>query len=159
MKSSVLTTRVEGLRDLERSLAELDKTSTQKAAARNALKKAAEPFLERAAELAPDNPDTSGDDLRHSLATGTRLTTRQRRLARRSRDRSTVQVYAGATEQVNAYAHLQEFGTTHHRAQPFMRPAWVAQKAAVLSAVTRELADQIKRAAARAARRAARLAK
>lgn len=54
---------------------------------------------------------------------------------------------------------LQEFGTAHHRPQPFMRPAWDTKKEAAAKEVQSALEDEIKKAVDRAKRKAARLKK
>lgn len=151
------TVKVEGLRDLERALAELDKHTTRRTVARTTLRKAGEVTATAAARMAPDDPQTT-DDLKANIKVGTRLTRRQARLQRRFKDKETVEAYVGVTDQVNAYGHLQEFGTVHHAAQPFMRPAWLATRLMVLQSIRGELADQVKKAAMRAAKRAAKLA-
>lgn len=152
----MIKVKVTGQRDLERSLASLEKTASRKTAARNALKKAAVPMRDKAAALAPDDPATSGEDLRHSIAIGTRLTKRQKKLQRRAigTDRETVTVFVGVNENANAYGHLQEFGSTLHRPQPFMRPAWASTQRGVLASITKHLKATIAKASARAARAA-----
>lgn len=54
------------------------------------------------------------------------------------------------------YWWLVEFGTSHSRAQPFMRPAFQATKFAALEMIKTGLRDEIEKAAQRWARRAAR---
>lgn len=51
---------------------------------------------------------------------------------------------------------LQEFGTAHHKPQPFMRPAWDTKKEAAAQEVQSALEEEIKKAVDRAARKAAR---
>ena len=50
---------------------------------------------------------------------------------------------------------LQEFGTAHHAAQPFMRPTWDAYGAEAGVVMRDALANEIDKAAQRAAKRAA----
>ena len=71
-------------------------------------------------------------------------------------DRAAVEVFAGAG--ALPQAHLQEFGTRHHPAQPFMRPAFDAEGRKTLDRLATEMWADIERTAARQARRAARLA-
>ena len=52
-------------------------------------------------------------------------------------------------------AHLQEFGSAKHGAQPFLRPAWDAEKKPTLDRISDLLAKNIDKAARSAARRAA----
>ncbi len=53
---------------------------------------------------------------------------------------------------------LQEFGTAHHPAQPFMRPTWDAYGAQAAEVMADALAEEIDKATKRAEKRAARLA-
>lgn len=141
--------KVEGLRELERALAELPKR-TSKSVARRTLLKAAQPMAEDARSKAPDDPATGGKDLHTSISAGTKLSRGGRR---RHRKQSDVEVFIGPHAR---HAHLQEFGTAHHAAQPFMRPAWDAGKMKALDTIKEELWNEIKKAAKRIARRAAR---
>lgn len=51
---------------------------------------------------------------------------------------------------------LQEFGTVHHKAQPFMRPTWDAHGEAAATVMKDTLAEEIDKATKRAEKRAAR---
>lgn len=154
---------VEGLRDLERALAEIEKHTTRRTPARNALKKAAAPLAARMVALAPDDPSSDGVDLKRSIGVGTRLTRRQGRLHRRDVKRSggvageLVEVFVGVGEAANAYAHLQEFGSSVHGAQPFARPAWYGEKAGVLADLVKHFRIEVGKAVTRARTRAAKL--
>lgn len=53
---------------------------------------------------------------------------------------------------------LQEFGTAHHKAQPFMRPTWDANDRRALDVIKEALAEEIEKAAKRAEKKAAKLA-
>lgn len=53
---------------------------------------------------------------------------------------------------------LQEFGTAHHKAQPFMRPTWDADGPKLIEVIRDTLAEEIAKATQRAERKAARLA-
>lgn len=53
---------------------------------------------------------------------------------------------------------LQEFGTAHHKAQPFMRPTWDRHRVRAAEVMKDALAEEIEKAKQRAAKRAARLA-
>jgi hypothetical protein len=101
-----VTVQTTGFRELEAALAELGKMATQKAAARRALIKAAEPVASMAEALAPR--DTGG--LAISIGIGTRLTKRQAALHRRMfrSDRAAVEVFVGAGGL--AQATQMEFG-------------------------------------------------
>lgn len=153
------TVKVEGLRELDEALGQLSKAAARGVLRRVGLK-ALQPVAETARNLAPDDPATGGNDLRSSIGVGTKLSRRQAKLARRAvkqgGDKSFVEVYAGAGQ--IPHAHLQEFGTSRHSAQPFMRPAWDSNKSGVLDTIKSELGDEIDKTAKRQARRAARLA-
>ena len=151
-----VTVKVEGGKDLQRALDELSK-SAGKGVVRRALMTAAKTFVERAESLAPNDPATYEGDLASTIAVSTKLSTRQRRAHRKmfKDDKASVEVFAGAGPVPQA--HLQEFGTRHHAAQPFMRPAWMATKEQVLSGLKKEIKTEIDKTMARAARKAARL--
>ncbi len=154
------TVKVEGLRELDEALGQLSKASARSVLRRVGLK-ALRPVADTARNLAPDDPATGGNDLRSSIGVGTKLSPRQAKLARRmikrgEADKHFVEVYAGAGPV--PHAHLQEFGTSHHGAQPFMRPAWDSNKSGVLDTIKSELGSEIDKAAKRQARKAARLA-
>lgn len=53
---------------------------------------------------------------------------------------------------------LQEFGTAHHKAQPFMRPTFDANGPALIDVMADTLREEIDKATKRAERKAARLA-
>lgn len=152
--------KIEGLRELDAALGELPKT-TAKAVLRKVGLKALQPVADDARALAPDDPETGGNDLRSSIAVSTKLSPRQARLARSAvkkgeADKSFVEVYAGAGPL--PYAHLQEFGTVNHAAQAFMRPAWDQNKMKVLESVKDGLWGEIEKAAKRLAKKQARMA-
>lgn len=142
------TFKIQGLREVERGLRELPK-ATRTNVLKRALMKAAAPIESAAVAGAPR---LSGDLKRHT-ATGTKLSRRQRRLFPKT---SKVEVHVGAD--TRPQAHLQEYGTAHHRPQPFMRPAWDGNKMRALGSIKRDIEHEIEKSRARAARKAARLA-
>jgi HK97 gp10 family phage protein len=146
--------KVEGLRELDKALKELPQ-ATGKAALRRVLKKAGEPIAQQAEAAAP----VLTGQLRASIGVGTKLTKRQGSLHRKMfrDDKAAVEIFVGAGGL--AQAHLREFGGDDAAPQPFMRPAWDANKMAALKTVKTELWTEIKKSAARLARKAARLAK
>lgn len=139
------TVRVEGLRELERALAQLPK-ATGKNVLKRTLMKAGQP-IEVAAEA--QAPELRGH-LKRSISTSTKLTKRQKS---QHRKQSTVEVFVGAGGLPQA--HLQEFGTVDHPPQPFLRPAWDANKMRALESIKGDLWAEIKKAAERLARKAA----
>lgn len=142
------TFKIEGLRELQSSLAELKK-ATQTNVLKRALMKAGAP-VERDAEARA--PHLRGH-LKRGITTATKLTRRQKS---RHRKESKVEVHIGAGG--HPQAHLQEFGTAHHSPQPFLRPAWDGNRMKVLASIRNDLAFEIDKARQRAERKAARLA-
>lgn len=143
--------RVDGLREVERNLEQLAK-GTGKGALRRALKTAAQPLAEAMRAAAPDDPDTGGDDLKSSITVTSKLSKRQSRFHRRMfrDDRASVEMFVGAGPLPQA--HLQEFGTAHHAAQPFARPAWDADQRALLDRLTQQIRIEVDKSIARAAK-------
>jgi hypothetical protein len=150
---------VEGLREVDAALGELGK-----ATGRNVMRRVALVGLERIAEearrLAPNNPDTGGNDLRESIAVSTKLGGYAKRLNRRSK--SEAEAHMGPAGKGGTKAPpqgtQQEFGNQNHGPQPFMRPAWDGGKDALFQGIKEDLWTEISRAAARKAKKAARLA-
>lgn len=142
--------KIEGLAELDEALKELPK-----ATARNVLKRvlleSAVPISRDARAAAPDDPATSGFDLHTSVVEGTRLSRRQKRANKQESD---VEVYVGAGPLPQA--HLQEFGSARHSAQPFLRPAWDANVGPVLDTIADKIRDEIEKARKRLARKAER---
>jgi HK97 gp10 family phage protein len=140
------TFKIEGLSDLKDALDEFPK-ATATAVVRRALLKAGEPIATAAESAAP----VLRGKLQASIGTGTKLTRRQKKLHSKQ---SKVEIFVGAGGLPQA--HLQEFGSIHGRPQPFMRPAWDANKHAALNSFKDDLAAEIKKTADRRARKAAR---
>src|SRR5262245_33999006 len=120
--------RIDGLEELEQTLIGLAdefgvSRSTGKNILRRALIRAGKPIEVPAKRLAPE---LTGD-LRISIDSSATLSSRQRG---QHRKKSTVEVFVGAGPLPQA--HLQEFGTAHQPAQPFLRPAWDANRMASL---------------------------
>lgn len=138
--------RVEGLRELQRNLAELPK-ATAKNVCRRILIKAAEPFISAARASAPRLTGA----LAASIHFSTRLSPRQQRLARREaklkNEKYFTEVHAGAS--ALPHAHLVEYGTFKMAPRPFMRPAWDANKFGAMDTIVNDLGDEIMKAAKR----------
>lgn len=147
------TVKLEGLKELEAALSELPK-STSKAVLRRVGIRALAPVISTARQLVP----VDEGQLRDSLRVTTRLSRRQQRLNRKraADEKAGVELFAGAA--ALPHAHLVEFGTFNQPARPFLRPAWDANKGAVLKTIQEELGSEIEKTAARLARRAARRA-
>lgn len=147
--------RIDGLKELDKALAELPK-STGKNVLRRVLKKRAEPIAEDMRARAPVDPNSPGD-LRGSIGVGTKLSKRQRGLHRKAfrDDKAAVEVFVGAGP--DPAAHNQEFGNVNHGPQPFARPAWDAGKGPLLDGLKQDLWTEVGKAAERLARKQARL--
>lgn len=150
------TVKIEGLRELDEALGELTKATARNVLRRVGLK-ALQPVADTARSLAP----VDDGHLRDSIGVGTRLTRRQAALHRKALRSGTSQSsfwegFAGAGGLPQAIT--QEFGTVSHPPQPFMRPAYDANKNQMLEIVKRDLGEEIQKAAQRQARRAAKLA-
>jgi HK97 gp10 family phage protein len=150
--------RVDGLRELERALAELPK-ATGKNVLRRVLLKRGQPVADAMQAMAPDDPRTGGKDLKSSIGVSTKLSKRQAGLHRKmfANDKAAVEVFVGAG--ALPQAHLQEFGTAHHGPQPFARPAWDAGKGPLLDGLKDDIWAEIKKAAERLAKKQAKAAK
>lgn len=137
--------KIEGLKELERSLMALGKV-TAKNVARRVLMKAGKPIAEDAAQNAPDD---TGKLIRSVAATT--------RNPKRNKKASPIEVHVGPGRAPKA--HLQEFGSRRHGPQPYLRPAWDSGKGPALDSIKGDLADEIAAGAKRQARKAARLAR
>lgn len=168
------TVKLHGFKELDRALEEF-KPATAKAISRRALLKAAEPIVADARRLVPVRFGHLRDGIHASTARGHDVgkaayaatlraggtkgdAVAALRSARRgSTANSAVEIAVGPGR--NPHAHLQEFGTVHHGPQPFLRPAWDANKRKALDIIKDAMGDEIGKAATRAARKAAKAAK
>lgn len=174
-KSSV---RVEGLKELEKTLATLSKGIARNAL-RKAMAKAGEPIRDKAQSLAPR--DTGELETSIEISTkvkntvgnaeyaaamraglGVQAARSALRDARRTTKGSFAEVYVGPSQADNKKDAIkrivQEFGSVNQPAQPYMRPAWASEQDNALEIAKRELAVEVNKAAQRAAKRAAKLA-
>lgn len=149
----MISVRVEGLREIEAALDQLEKRATRKAVGRRVLKKAGQPLADDMNRLAPDDPETPGG-LNRSYAVSTKLNASQRREANRE-GRDDVYMYVGTNDPAGVQ---QEFGNVNHGPQPHARPAWDAGKQRTLDIIVDEFRDEIDNAVRRQSARAARLA-
>ncbi len=148
--------KVEGFRELEVALTDLvNSVGGSRATGKNVLKRtliaAARPIENAAAANAPQLTGR----LMRDVKTGTRLTRRQARGVRRA-GKSSVEVHVGVADPAGVQT---EFGNEHQAAQPWLRPAWDANKNVALDIIKTELGTEIEKARVRAARKAARLAR
>jgi HK97 gp10 family phage protein len=142
--------KIEGLKEVKAALRELP-DATAKNVMRRVLRKAGEPIAAAARSLVP----VAQGDLRDSIAVSTKLSKRQRKMYRKA-NKDDVEVFVGAGP--HPQAHLQEFGTSDHPAQPFLRPAWDQHKRPVLDSIKAYMWTDIRKAAERLAKKAAKIA-
>ena len=170
------TVKLEGFKELDAALADLTK-----ATAGNVLKRALMKGAEIIANDAKGKAPVDTGKLAGSIAATTRvpaiadpgkqafaeamskgLTKAQAGKSARDARRAHPQAFARAFVGVYASAKVrgiwQEFGTSVHTAQPYMRPAFDNNAQAVLGGLKGDIRAELDRAAARAARKAAKLA-
>lgn len=139
---------IDGLKELENALMEIDKKSTRKSVGRRVLKKAGQPLADDMNFKAPRGEG----DLSGSYAVSTKLNKSQRRATRREK-KDDVFMYVGTNDPAGLQ---QEFGNVNHAPQPHARPAWDAGKSRVLSDIKAHLGTEIMKAAKRQAKKQAR---
>lgn len=151
--------KIEGLKEMDAVLKDLGE-SQSKAILRRTLRQLGKPIADDARELAPiDNTRDDGPHLYETIGVSSSLDPKHRRRMRGQRKMTggTVQMYVGPGK--NAFhAHLQEFGTEHHGAQPFMRPAWDKNKGLLMGRLKDLLWQNIQRRIRLNAKAAARAA-
>jgi HK97 gp10 family phage protein len=146
--------RIEGLSETVAGLRDEFSKATAANVVRRALLAGAQPMAETAEALAPRGPT---GNLIASISATPAQPSRMTRTGRGSYDKQSeveVLVEAGPVPE----SVFQEFGTRHHRAQPFMRPAFDSEKANSLAIIIKQMAVEIEKARQRAARKAARIA-
>jgi len=143
-----MTVTVEGLAEVQTALRSLLPDRTARNVMKRVLLKHAQPVAARASSQAPKK---SGR-LKVSIVAGDKLSRRQRSLTRKVNS-DDVEVFIGAG--VLPQAHLQEFGSSRHKAQPFMRPAWDSSRSTILDGIGADMWKEIEKAAARIARKSA----
>lgn len=145
-----VTVKIEGLKELDRALGELPK-STAKRVLQKVLKDAGEPLAQAARAKAPREKGF----LIENIDVGTKLTRRQATLHKKQAkdDRAYAETFVGASDPAGMQT---EFGNEHQEAEPWLRPAWDAKKDATLEQISNALWGEIERAAQRVARKASR---
>jgi HK97 gp10 family phage protein len=152
-----LSLKLYGAKELDKVLQQLA-SSTARGVAKRAMTRALQPVAEAARAMAPR--DTGR--LAANIGVSSKLTRRQAKQARGTA-RDTQLMYVGPQW---PSAHLVEFGTgpRFHKSgkfvgamppQPFMRPAWDANRQQVLDRLTDDLRAEIEKTLARAAKRRA----
>lgn len=145
------TFKTHGFREMDAALGEFS-TATAKNILRRTGLEALEPVVQAMAAKAPKEDG----DLQDAIAVGTK---RAKRSRKHFREASTVEVYAGVSivgGGMPPQAIQQEFGNENHGPQPYVRPAWDAEKMPALDRVRDGLAVQIDKATSRAQRKALR---
>lgn len=167
--------RVEGLKDLNDALADFSKATSGNILKR-AVGTAAAVFADHARAIAPEDKGDLKREIKVSKPkiispgksafaqamreTGDRAIAAE---AARSANRAAGGTGRSAVAQVGptkraGQGMLQEFGTVHHKAQPFMRPTWDADGPGLVGVIRDTVKEEIDRATKRAERKAARAA-
>jgi HK97 gp10 family phage protein len=151
--------RIDGMREINANLASMTKVQAKGTLTRIAVDALNTEFVPVAKALAPDDPETGGNDLKESIVAGpaSKLNSRQKKMNRRRNDKSLGEGFAGTADPAGV---PQEFGTVNHGPQPFMRPALAQTTRAIFDNVAKNswsvIDKSVKRIAARAAKKAGR---
>lgn len=140
-----VTYKMTGLRELETTLRQIPKAMGRRAGL-NALRQGGEPIAKMARAIAP----VDEGNLRESIDVSTRLARSQ---AGDKGALAPVEMYVGPGQHPQAIT--QEFGTFKEAAQPFMRPAWDAQRVHALDIIGTALGIELDKAAKRYAKKVA----
>lgn len=143
---------VEGLSETVAALKELPK-ATEANVLRRVLLKAGKVIENDARAMAPRATGALQISISTVPASPSKMT-RRGKAAYDKKSQVEVLVEAGPAPQ----AVLREFGTVNLPAHPYMRPAYLANKANVLDIIRTDIWDEIKKAAERLAKKTARLA-
>lgn len=135
------TFKIEGLRELERTMMDLPLV-TAKSSVRRVLKKAAQPIADTAEANAPEDEGL----LRESYGVGSRLTKSQRQVSPKE---SEVEVFVGPGSKGAGRGMQTEFGNNHQAAQPHLRPAWDEHNSETLEIVKGEIWSDVAKTVAR----------
>jgi HK97 gp10 family phage protein len=151
--------KIKGLRECEAALTQLPK-ATGKNVLRRVGRNRLEPMREHAAAKAPDDPNTTGGrDLSSSIKIrNAKAKVRFVQGKFRADSSRGISLTMGPSKAA-FHGKFQEWGTIHHAAQPFMRPAWDAGARKVVEGIRDDLWNEIQRAAARLANKKAKQGK
>jgi HK97 gp10 family phage protein len=149
-----IKTTFHGGREIEAALRQLPRL-TAKAVARRELVKAGQIFANAANADAPTRGGANG--LKGSYVVGglAALTRSQKKTVKKE-GRDDVQIYVGTSQ---PHAHLQEFGTVNHPAQPHARPAWAQTQQAMFDSIQSGFAAAVAKAVRGYAKRMAKKSK
>lgn len=145
--------KTEGFAELDKALDELT-NAAGKGVLRRSLLKAAQPMADLARSMAPDDPATTGFDLRKSIIAGTKLSRAQTKAHRKMfrNDRASVEAFVGPGPLPQAIQ--QEFGNVNHGPQPFLRPAFDQDAGPLIDRLGEQMAVEMEKAVTRARRKA-----
>jgi HK97 gp10 family phage protein len=145
--------KFEGAKELEAGLMELEGVTALKVV-RAALGSSLKPVMESAKGRVAH---VTGKLMR-SIGIGFRLTRRQKSQRQPIVSASGVEAYVGPGVVGGRYdgraGHLVEFGTSHSRPQPFMRPAWISNLEVVFNSLAAEMKKELAAAVRRCQRKA-----
>jgi len=162
--TSPVTFQFHGLKECEAALKELPKATARNVQVRVLLKRA-QPIVAYAKAMAP----VQFGDLKKSIQATTQRphghkspatqafaqtiaaggSQEQARAAAKAVGPSPVEVYIGPGR--NPQSSLQEFGTSHHPPQPYMRPAWDFGGKEAMNGIAKDLWAEIQKSVARRA--------
>jgi len=170
--------KIEGLKELDAALGELSK-ATARNVTKRVLIKAAQPMVDEASRLAPDDPDTGAPDLHTSIVASAKIKNTAgnaefsavlanggsqaeavgalRDARRAANGGSFAQAYVGptsTTKRAAIKAIVQEFGSVKQSPRPYMRPAFASTAETVIDNVGKLMKPEIDKAVARAQARA-----
>lgn len=134
-----------GLSSFQRRMRAVPKAA--RAAVQPVLMKQAEAMADTMRNLAPDDPATDAPDLKSSIAvTGPGESTPPYSQPGGAAvvPENAVAITAGNSDV--RYPHLQEYGTSKHRAQPFFWPAFRLHRKKALAAIKRGIGKAIREA-------------
>lgn len=167
--------RIEGMRDLDEALKQLPR-ATGRSVLDRALKRAAKPIQQKSRALAPRDTGALRKSIvvesvkrgnragksafAQALAAGGSVGDARAALVSASsggETRAEVRVgpRKGKSKHESIKTIVQEFGSVNQPAQPYMRPAWDANRDAASANIRKELWSEIEKAVARRAKRAA----
>lgn len=142
---------LDGTGDLLKRLQQLP-ASVSAQAQRRALLSGAEPMRAHAAALAPRDTQSNGPHLADHIVIGVQSARKLKNAGLSAAELDVAQsgtvVEVGPSQKPSDhfYGYFQEFGTVHHPAHPFMRPAFDAQGRRSLAVVLASLWESIRKA-------------
>lgn len=130
--------KIEGGQALARQLGQLPRELSRQVQV-NALKAAAEPIRTTAEALAPRDDQANSPHLDQNIVIGAVTEARLENAGRTTETVVEVGPAGGRGGDDFFYGFFQEYGTAHHEAQPFMRPAFDEESRRALNILVDEL--------------------